>query len=54
MKVEVGEIEVFYKPVDGLDCPQCNKPARTLATINEWEYYCPVCKVRFNANKDII
>jgi dCMP deaminase len=33
--------------MDGLP-HHCGTPSIWLSTTNEWEYYCPVCKVRFN------
>jgi hypothetical protein len=34
--------------MDGPNCPVHGKPMHWLSTINQWEYHCPVCDMRYN------
>lgn len=40
--------------MEGNSCPQCSKSSDWLGTTNEWEFYCPVCDVRFDRNNEIV
>lgn len=35
--------------MNGPDCPVHGTPMDWLSTLNEWEYYCRECDMRYNA-----
>lgn len=38
----------------GPNCPRCGKgPTDLLSTLNEFEYYCKPCDIRFNKEREI-